>query len=458
MKRQRIDALALDSYQRAARVMLANHLVTRVYPDRIALPLIRRWATELREDLAELFGYRLEVTETTARLYPVHDRLDDARPARSVNDRVFDRRRYAYLSLALAALGRAGDQITLSELAEHVADYASRIEGLDLSTERAADRDAFVDAVGWLGARGALTLADGDAGGWASDPEAGEALYDIDRPVVFALFRPPRALQHLHSVRGLLAEDTDEAPADHARRVRRALVERPVVYLDELLPAEAALLGQDRLVGEVEYCTGLRAERRAEGVALIDSSGRLSDTRFPGTGTLAQVALLLIGEIADTVLDIDNPVPRRPGGLTPDDTLLEHLDASIPTAGVFAPLAEEIETGTPATDFIDDIEGVEPVTYPFLDDAWVRTTVTALTDRYGATFAAQWQADVGGLTTEVLALLTRLRLIRPVEDGLLVLPALARYRGAVVTVRVRKAEELFVTAADTDGSTGEGGV
>jgi uncharacterized protein (TIGR02678 family) len=459
MKRQRIDALALDSYQRAARVMLANHLVTRVYPDRIALPLIRRWATELREDLAELFGYRLEVTETTARLYPVHDRLDDARPARSVNDRVFDRRRYAYLSLALAALGRAGDQITLSELAEHVADYASRIEGLDLSTERAADRDAFVDAVGWLGARGALTLADGDAGGWASDPEAGEALYDIDRPVVFALFRPPRALQHLHSVRGLLAEDAEQAPSEQARRVRRALVERPVVYLDELSPGERALLGQDRLIGEVEYCTGLRAERRAEGVALIDTSGRLSDTRFPGTGTLAQVALLLIGEIADVVLDIDNPIPRRRGGLTADDALLDQLDASIPTAGVFAPLADDIDTGTAATAFVDDEnESSEPLTYPFLDHTWVRTTVTALTDRYGATFAAQWQADVGGLSTEVLALLTKLRLIRPVEDGLLVLPALARYRGAVVTVRVRKAEELFVTAADTGGSTGEGGV
>ncbi|MFI1236239.1 TIGR02678 family protein [Nocardia salmonicida] len=459
MKRQRIDALALDSYQRAARVMLANHLVTRVYPDRIALPLIRRWATELREDLAELFGYRLEVTETTARLYPVHDRLDDARPARSVNDRVFDRRRYAYLSLALAALGRAGDQITLSELAEHVADYASRIEGLELSTERAADRDAFVDAVGWLGARGALTLADGDAGGWASDPEAGEALYDIDRPVVFALFRPPRALQHLHSVRGLLADDADQASPDQARRVRRALVERPVVYLDELTDAERALLGQDRLVGEVEYCTGLRAERRAEGVALIDTSGRLSDTRFPGTGTLAQVALLLIGEIADAVLDIDNPVAHRPGALTPDDALLEQLDASIPTAGVFAPLADDVEITTATTDFDDDeTDFPEPVTYPFLDDAWVRATVIALTDRYGATFAAQWQADVGGLTTEVLALLAKLRLIRPVDDGLLVLPALARYRGAVVTVRVRKAEELFVTAADTDGSTGEAGV
>ncbi|MFD3508124.1 DUF2398 family protein [Nocardia sp. NPDC058666] len=445
MKRQRIDALALDSYQRAARVMLANHLVTRVYPDRIALPLIRRWATELREDLAELFGYRLEVTETTARLYPVHDRLDDARPARSVNDRVFDRRRYAYLSLALAALGRAGDQITLSELAEHVADYASRIEGLDLSTERAADRDAFVDAVGWLGARGALTLADGDAGGWASDPEAGEALYDIDRPVVFALFRPPRALQHLHSVRGLLAEDT----ADHARRVRRALVERPVVYLDDLSAAERAVLAQDRVISEVEYCTGLRAERRAEGVALIDTSGRLSDTRFPGTGTLAQVGLLLIGEIADAVLDIDNPVPRRSGG-SPDDVLLDQLDASIPTAGVFAPLADDIEPFAATTDSVED----EP-TYPFLDHTWLRATVTALTDRYGATFAAQWQADVGGLTTEVLALLSKLRLVQPVPDGILVLPALARYRGAVVTVRVRKSEELFVTAAET--GTGEGG-
>ncbi|MFC4373859.1 DUF2398 family protein [Nocardia halotolerans] len=455
MKRRRIDALTLDSYQRAARVMLANHLVTRVYPDRIALPLIRRWATELREDLAELFGYRLEVTETTARLYPVHDRLDEARPARSVNDRVFDRRRYAYLSLALAALGRAGDQITLSELAEHVADYASRIDGLELSTERAADRDAFVDALGWLGARGALTLADGDAGGWASDPEAGEALYDIDRPVVFALFRPPRALQHLHSVRGLLTDDTDRTPAEQARRLRRALVERPVVYLDDLSPAEQALLGQDRVIAEVEYCTGLRAERRAEGVALIDTSGRMSDTRFPGTGTLAQVALLLIGEIADAVLDIDHPLPRRPAA-APADVLLDRLDAAIPEAGVFAPLADAAESPGEAADSVDE-DDTTPATAPLLDDAWLRTTVAALTDRYGATFAAQWQADVGALTTEVLALLTKLRLIRPVEGGVLVLPALARYRGAVVTVRVRKTEELFVTAADTGGGTGVGG-
>ncbi|NKY24730.1 TIGR02678 family protein [Nocardia gamkensis] len=464
-----IDALALDNYQRAARVILANHLVTRTYPDRIALPLIRRWATELREDLAELFGYRLEVTETTARVFPVLDRLDAGRPARTPAERVFDRRRYAYLALALAALGRAGDQITLSELADQVAAYASRVDGLELATDRAADRDAFVDAVGWLTARGALTLADGDAGGWASDPDAGEALYDIDRPVVFALFRPPRALQHLHSVRGLLGEEatgtTVSAPgttgAEIARRVRRALVEQPVVYAEDLAPEERPALAQERLVAEVELFTGLRAERRAEGVALIDTSGRLSDVRFPGTGTLAQVALLLAGEIADRVLDIDHPLPRRHAVAEPDAALADQLDEAIPESTVFAPLAETRAPAAPADDLDppDDFRAQDdrPTPgYPLIERTWLRETVQALADRYGTTFAAQWQADVARLTTEVVALLERLRLVRTIEEGLLVLPALARYRGAVVTVRTKRAAELFVTAADTYGPDGTG--
>ncbi|WP_024804772.1 DUF2398 family protein [Nocardia sp. BMG51109] len=448
-----IDPLALDSYQRAARVILANHLVTRGFPDRIALPLIRRWATELREDLAELFGYRLEVTETTARLFPVLDRLDADRPARTPADRVFDRRRYAYLALALAALGRAGDQITLSELADQVASYTTRVEGLELSTDRAADRDAFVDAIAWLAARGAVALADGDAGGWAADPEAGEALYDIDRSVVFAIFRPPRVLQHLHSVRGLLADESDGAAPGSARRtrtaaasrVRRALVELPVVYAEQLPDDERALLGSEKVVAEVELLTGLRAERRAEGVALIDVSGRFSDMRFPGTGTLAQVALLLIGEIADRVLDIDHPLPRRrlpePGA-----ALADRLDAAIPESTVFAPMV--IDSEYEAAEEVSEPPADEPEVpeHPVVEFDWIRETVQALTHRYGSTFAAQWQADVPGLTREVLTMLERLRLVRTLDDGLLVLPALARYRGAVVTVRTRAESELFASA------------
>ncbi len=137
MRNRSVSPLDLDSYQRAARVILSNHLVTQTYPDRLALPLLRRWATELRDDLLELFGYRLEVTETTARLFTVTDRLEPGAPARTGTDRPFDRHRYAYLALALAALGRAGNQITLSELADHVASEATQVAGVTLSTDRA---------------------------------------------------------------------------------------------------------------------------------------------------------------------------------------------------------------------------------------------------------------------------------------------------------------------------------
>ncbi|WP_067865710.1 DUF2398 family protein [Nocardia shimofusensis] len=473
MHAQRIDPLELGTYQRAARLVLAHHLVTRDYPDRAALPLIRRWTTELREDLAALFGYRLEVTETTARLFPVVDALDPGRPARTVNDRLFDRRRYTYLALALAALGRAGEQITLSELAEQVMAYTGQIDGLELSADRAADRDAFVDAVGWLAARGALALADGDAGGWAADPEAGEALYDIDRAVVFALFRPSRALQHLDSVAGLLGEDTSPAGDDRvgdaaaiAREIRRAVVERPVVYAADLTGPQRAVLAQDSVTAEVAAFTGLPVERRAEGVALIDTSGRLSDVRFPGAGTLAQVGLLLITEIADLVLDIDEPLPRRPLGPDPALDLLAALDSAIPEATLFAPMIDGPAAADPfddsgRADRVSDEYGEggiepEPETHPFVGTERLRAIVGVLTERYGSTFAAHWLADVPGLTAEALDLLRRLRLVHPVADGVLVLPALARYRGAVVSVRARRAEELFVSAADTGASGPEG--
>lgn len=445
MRAREITPLALDSYQRAARTILSNHLVTSSYPDRAALPLLRRWATELRDDLLELFGYRLEVTETTARLFTVTDRLNPTAPAQTATERTFDRTRYSYLALSLAALGRAGNQITLSELAEHVAADAAQVDGVELSTERGADRDAFVDAVGWLAVRGAITLADGDAGGWASNPQAGEALYDIDRSVVVALFRPPRALQHLHSIRGLMATETSNAAEEDGipldakeigRRIRRALVERPVVLAGELDEHELIALAQPKTATDVELLTGLVAERRAEGIAMIDPTGRLSDVRFPSTGTIAQVALLLAGEIADRILDVDAPdLPKLPIPPESDDLLIEQLDAAIPEAGIFEDLAdEEITEIGPVRELADP---PEPVVYPLIDDSWITDKIAELVDRFGRTFAAQWQADHQGLRAQALGLLQRLSLTHAVPGGILILPALARYRDVVVSVRER---------------------
>ncbi|MBS9372220.1 TIGR02678 family protein [Rhodococcus sp. B50] len=444
MRARSIPSVELDSYQRAARLVLTHHLVTATFPDRTALATVRRWATELRDDLLATFGYRLEVTETTARLFTVADRLDAGAGTSTHTGRPFDRRRYAYLALAIAALGRGAGQITLSELAEHVASEASRVDGVELDTERAADRDAFVDAVTWLGVRGAITLADGDAGGWANDPERGEALYDVDRAVVHAVFRPPRALQHLESVRGLLGNagapqsDTSEV----RRRVRRALVQRPVVYADDLDEDEALQLALRRTTDEVELLTGSVCERRAEGVALVDTSGRLSDVRFPNTGTVAQVALLLAGEMCDRILDPDAPAPPRlPVPAEAHDALVAAVDTAIPTSTVFTPLAVS-DTPIPHEQAENDIRA--PLEHPLLEDSWLAGTVGHLVDIYGRTFAAQWQADPAGLTEAAVDMLDRLRLVARVPGGVLALPALARFRGVTVSVRERDPEiDLF---------------
>ena len=118
-------------------------------------------------------------------------------------------------------LGRSGLQISLSELAERVTAEAARIDGLELSAEDKKDRAAFVDAVGWLQTRGAVRLADGNARRWADDPTAGEALYDIDRDVLRAVYRPTRVLQHLSSV-GELLHRPDAASRAHPPAGRRS--------------------------------------------------------------------------------------------------------------------------------------------------------------------------------------------------------------------------------------------
>jgi uncharacterized protein (TIGR02678 family) len=446
-----IPEFELAAYQRAVRTLLANPLVTETYPDAAALPLIRRWAKELRTELDRAFGYRLELTATTARLVRTLDELDATAPARSTTDRPFDRKRYAYLALTLATLGRAGTQLALSELADAVAADAGRIDGLGLSTERAADRAAFVDAVTWLEVRGALRLADGSARRWADDPTAGEALYDIDRDVVNAVYRPKRVLQHVTSVTALLGgvlAGTNGTGRDARRRyagqrARRALVERPVVYYaavdDEV---RNFLRGQHAAVAEVERLTGLPAERRAEGIALLDTSGAFSDRRFPGSGTVAQTALLLLNEIADRIEDLDAPPLLRlaaPEGRQRE--LAEAVDSGLPRGGVLDELAVAEHVAGPGE--------AEPAEYPLIENGWLATTMTELLERYGSTFAAQWRADPPRLLDAALDLLSELRMAVRVPGGLLALPLLARYRHVVVQVRKRATEPtLFDEGAE----------
>lgn len=432
------------AYQRAARVLLNSPLITGTFPTADALPLVRRWAGPLRQDLAELFGYRLDLTATTARLSRVRDAFDPSQPALAGAqlDRPFDRRRYAYLCLALAVLGRAGLQIALSELAERVAAEADRIDGLELSLDRQPDRSGFVDAAGWLEARGAIRLADGSARRWVDDPSAGEALYDIDRDVLRALYRPSPVLQHIDTARALLHRpqgvSRDTRRRESAQRVRRALVEQPVVYYADLAAGDRGMLRNPGPAAEVAELTGLVVERRSEGVALLDVSGMFSDRRFPGSGTRAQVALLLANRIADRVLDPDAseltrlaPDPERGGAW------VRALDTAMPRADLIAQFAgDEPPSADEAVDDEDEGTGENTETgYPLMEDGWLRSTLAELIDTYSTALSAAQIADPHRLLDSALELLSELDMVIRVPGGVLARPLLARYRNAVVSVR-----------------------
>ncbi|MDG4803250.1 TIGR02678 family protein [Micromonospora sp. WMMD980] len=444
-----VPELELADYQRAVRLVLRHPLITATWPDERALPRVRRFAATLRRDLAEAFGYRLELHGSTARLVRAKDQLDGTQPAVSRTGRPFDRQRYAYLSLCLAVLGRAGIQITLSELADSVAADANRITGLGLDPDRGPDRRAFVDAVGWLEERGVLRLADGSSAAWASDPGAGEALYDVARDVVFALFRPPRVLQHVDSVSAMLdramSSSGNAERRQAAQAARRAVVELPVVYHTDVDPAVANHLRGSALAADLARLTGLRVERRAEGVLLVDTAGFTAE-RFPGTGSVAQAAVLLAVEMADRVADPDG---RRVKRLTPPDgrarqqVLAGHIDTGLPTAT----LIRLDDAGSDEHWIVEGESGLDETDsagrLPFITDSFLRTAVGEILQRYGTAFGAQWHADPERLRAEAVALLERFNAVTAVPGGVLVRPLVGRYRHTVATVKPRASTETL---------------
>jgi uncharacterized protein (TIGR02678 family) len=452
-----VSDLELADYQRTVRLLLRHPLVTAIWPDERALPRVRRFSAELRRDLSEAFGYRLELHGSTARLVRTADALDPDRPALSRTGRPFDRQRYAYLVLCLAVLGRAGIQLTLSELADAVAGDANRIAGLGLDPDQGADRRALVDAVGWLEERGALRLTDGSSASWAGDPGAGEALYDIAKDVVFALFRPVRVLQHLDSV-GALLERSMSRSGNAERRAaaqaaRRAAVESPVVYYADVDADVANHLRGSALAADLYRLTGLRVERRAEGILLVDTV-RLSAEQFPGTGSVAQAAVLLAVEMADRVVDPDGRRVKRmvaPDPRARQRALTAHVDAGLPAAtrvdlgdgggdhdadaGFAAHAGGGAGHPRDAAPVVDP-EG-EETRYPFITDSFLSEAVAGILRRYGSAFGAAWHADPHRLRAEAVALLHRFGAVIPVPGGVLVRPLTGRYRNTVAQVRQR---------------------
>lgn len=301
-----------EEFRTAVRALLMRPLITPTHED---FPAIRRQADRLRDWFAREAGWTVRIDREGARLYKRPADLEDT--TRGLAD--YDRRRYALLCLACAVLERADPQITLHILGEKLLVLAAepalaeRDFGFSLGSQ--AERRDLVTVCRTLLDLGVLQRVAGDEEAFVHGGGAqADALYDVQRHALASVpawvrgpstWRPDDAPITLEErLTGLVAEhvaDSDEGRRTALRHgLARRLLDDPVVYTEALAPDVQAYLVNQRGPMAARLCeaTGLVAEQRAEGVALTDEGGGLTDVAMPSEGTEAHATLLVAEYLA----------------------------------------------------------------------------------------------------------------------------------------------------------------
>jgi uncharacterized protein (TIGR02678 family) len=224
----------------------------------------------------------------------------------------FSRRRYVLTCLALAALERADAQVTLGWLAERVLALAADPDladaGFAFALDSREERADLVVVVRLLLGIGVLAKVAGDEQSFVN--ASGDALYDVNRRVLAELLVTQRgpstvAATDLEArLRAITEELVPDSEDGRNRAIRHALTRRllddPVLYQEELGDAERGYLTGQRtfLVRRLAETTGLVPEVRAEGVALVDPTGEATDLAMPEEGTDGHATLLLARHLA----------------------------------------------------------------------------------------------------------------------------------------------------------------
>ncbi|MGW7667539.1 TIGR02678 family protein [Streptomyces sp. NPDC054775] len=322
----------------AARLLLAHPLVTSNGPHRDTFLLIRRHADWLAQRFQQVLGYRLLVEASYARLFKAGlGSGSGQRLQRPSTGTPFTPRTYAYLALALSVLVTAPEQLLLSQLVADITAAAvdAGIEVSDMG--RQAERRTIAAALRQLVDWGAVVETEGHVAAVAED-QGGEALLSVDREIARAIVAGPLTISRDGA--DLVRRAADPGFGGPRTYVRRRLVETPVVYLDDLTDAEREWLRsrQRREAQAFSELLGLEAEIRAEGIALVDTDDELTDLRLPGTGTIAQAALLLVERLVDRLRPTDPGHPATGGRLVigvqiPDALLPELIEELIEEYG-----------------------------------------------------------------------------------------------------------------------------
>lgn len=312
-----------EQRQRALRGLLARPLMTA---DHRVFGLVRAHADYLRTWFARECGWVLRVERGHARLAKRTADVHDA----SRGAREFNRNRYILLCLALAVLEREDVQITLQRLGERLMvealDPPLVASGFVFALDRQTERRDLVAVCRLLLELGIIARVAGDEQAYIN--QSGDALYDIHRPMLAAVLagdRGPSALADAQSdnnpTEARLQALTADNPAEgeDARRtalrhrLSRRLLDDPLLYVDDLDADEREYFVNQRgpMGRRLAEATGLVAEHRAEGSALADERGELTDVALPQQGTDAHATLLLAEFLAERLrAGQTGPVPE----------------------------------------------------------------------------------------------------------------------------------------------------
>jgi uncharacterized protein (TIGR02678 family) len=300
-----------EEFSGALRALLMSPLMTSVHGDFAA---VRRHAESLREWFARETGWVLHVERDCARLFKRPADLFDS--TRGFPD--YDRHRYVLFCLACAVLERADLQITLRVLGDRLLALAAEPTlnalGFSFKLQSHYERRELVAVCHHLLDLGVLVRVAGEEEGYVHHASAAgehlhDALYDVQRRVlagILAAVRGPSTWaadeapndteQRLQALAAEHVPDSDEGRRTATRRdLSRRLLDDPVVYTDSLDANTRAYFLNQRgpMAVRLSEAAGLIAEQRAEGLALADETGALTDISMPAEGTEAHVTLLV---------------------------------------------------------------------------------------------------------------------------------------------------------------------
>ncbi|MEZ6093452.1 MAG: TIGR02678 family protein [Pirellulaceae bacterium] len=317
---ERLDAVGREERQLALRALIYQPMLAARGQSSERFALVRRHVDWLQEWFADNCGWKLVLESDFARLMKTPPDVDDATryAVEPKSGNPFNKRRYVLFCLALASLESGDRQTTLSDLANEIishlaADPEIREAGVRFDLNSRDQRSDLVQVVRYLLDRRVLVRIDGDEQDFLKSGRH-DVLYNINRPVLSLLMNVRQGPSSIDSelpiemrLNQLNAERQPESDEARNRMLRqkltRRLIDDPVVYFDHLNEEELDYLTKQRgrILRRVEEATGLVPEVRAEGIAMLDDRGDITDLEMPKDGTDGHATLLIADFLSDRI-------------------------------------------------------------------------------------------------------------------------------------------------------------